>query len=873
MISRRYNSPGVEINEIDKSQYGIVDSSVVNTTTLIAGFADKGDDYDTKWVLSLRDFVETYGYPTNEAERYFYTAAKTIFDQGGRVFANKLPYDNNSRNKFSFVSYHVDCNNLSSTTDLSVSEITKLDSSIKNLCVIKAKADAELEDDAGSILLRESGLLEMDDLDNLLTKLNRPVQGDIIIVDKTRGKYGRNPSLESIDANKNTYQYLGVVPVIVSPVNALYYQYLINENVNSVSSYSLISEKGFKLVKNAYNIPYRTTDTSNGTNTILSAINSFTLPLEIKPDFRDNESVSKTASLLFPTISYMSEENFEKDYLKQIGVVVFKMVLDKSNNNSVNFIPNEVFIGSLNKDAKNVITNEKIFIDDIINSRSQLINFFSNVPFEKFNPNVESEDPEEDYSGSKDEKIFEIKYRPTNLQSNLTDNSTLKQTKDELVRLEDDLNTEKTTTLKITKEDLTSIISGRVIQQSSSAQLNDRKYTAYAPHLCDAFYIANQTITSLGFYMEDCRKYISVKTSILDALDIAMKNIEDPNRIRIDVVLDAGISNIAQYIHTLVEAQLKESETNYLKLVDEIPLQYDPTSTIYNTILDQVNQNTTGVWRKVLNKFDNFTKNIRKDCLFVADGPRHLCIVGNQKIVRKTKPRNTIKDNILPSMKYMTAFDSSYSCGYCDWFYIFDEVSQSYFWCPPSIQAGGQFVYTDRMYAPWEAPAGLNRGVLENAYDVAFTPKPEEAEVIYNSRWNYALSYPLDGIVLDGQKTWQKEKTARDRINVRRLLLMLEKDVRDIAKDFKYEGITTQLLNQFRDQLVTYLSDIKNRNGIIDFAVVCDERNNTNETIENNEIHATIGVIPVKTAEWIIINAICANQSANINEVVQAYSI
>jgi hypothetical protein len=125
------------------------------------------------------------------------------------------------------------------------------------------------------------------------------------------------------------------------------------------------------------------------------------------------------------------------------------------------------------------------------------------------------------------------------------------------------------------------------------------------------------------------------------------------------------------------------------------------------------------------------------------------------------------------------------------------------------------------------APAGLRRGVLgSDVIDIAFNPTNDEAGKIYINNWNYAISYPLGGIVLEGQKTFQKDKTAFDRINVRRLFLGLEKTVRYLAKYFTYEGITDYLMQRFRDTMTPIFEDVKTKEGLKEYVIICDSRNN-----------------------------------------------
>lgn len=254
--------------------------------------------------------------------------------------------------------------------------------------------------------------------------------------------------------------------------------------------------------------------------------------------------------------------------------------------------------------------------------------------------------------------------------------------------------------------------------------------------------------------------------------------------------------------------------------------------------------------------------------MFLADGFRPIFIEGNQKIVRNTKLENTMENTIIPNMKFLTGLNSSYSAGYCNWFYVIDERSGDLFWCPPSIKAAGVYVYTDAYSHTWDAPAGLTRGAIKNAYDTSFNPRNDEAGRIYQQAWNYAVNYPIDGIVLEGQKTFQLQQTALDRVNVRRLMLWLEKSISRIARRFVYEGNTPYLRQRFTDMMRSVLEEAKIGNGVSDYAIRCDDALNTVQVIENNELRAVVAVKPIKTVEYIKLSFIVTNQQANVQEEV-----
>lgn len=792
MIYRKFNAPNVEYNEIDRSQYGLInDGAAVGTMTFIAGFADKGDDYDVKYSRSLPDFINTYGYPINEAERYFYNAAKEVFAIGGRTITSKIPYDNESKDKFAFTVFQSDgeLNEISYSEEVSgetvpsqFADLSTVDPSITSYIELKSVE----KDSLLSILstnfptIDRTGLMTMEQYDSLLVGKIKPNKNTLYIIDITRNRYSKDPNILDLSANQ-TDSYLGYVPVLVSPLNALYFQNLISVR-NLINEYpeltAFVEDNVFNVAKKFQTIPNTGMLSVNGVNSLLrmnelpDTIEShFAQPIESTEII--SETVSKIAARYFPSIKFYDENRLDRTYLKQIGIVVFKMVSDTSNEGRINFIPVESFVGSLNRKAKDQITGKNIFIDNIVNDNSEFINVFSNFKFEQ-----------------------EV---------------TIKYDDDEVKTL---------------------------------TSTNFDKASTYL--------VSNQTITSLGFFVSQCSKYVSKKI-IENTLDLIFENCKDPNAYPIDIVCDAGVSNIAQYMDTL------EGKT----------LFYDPEFD-FDGEYSLNNAESTKTWKKILKKYDDFVRYARKDCIFVADGMRSICLIGNEKIVRKSAPKNSIVKNLIPKIRYMLPPNSSYSAGYCDWFKCIDDTSQSYFWCPPSIKAVGIYLYTDRYANTWDAPAGNNRGKITNAYDIAFNPTIEEAQSFYEQQWNYAMSYPLNGIVLEGQKTFQTDKTALDRVNVRRLCNGIKKGIKEIARWFKYEGITPQLLTRFRDQLTEFLQKVQLNNGISEFFIKIDDENNTPETADRNEIHAAIAIRPVKTAEYIIINSIVVNQSADLEEVTNS---
>lgn len=341
---------------------------------------------------------------------------------------------------------------------------------------------------------------------------------------------------------------------------------------------------------------------------------------------------------------------------------------------------------------------------------------------------------------------------------------------------------------------------------------------------------------------------------------------------RIDVVADAGVSNIAAFAARHPDDRSTEPSKYDQFNSDTYPFfqngsEYALSGSVSPWDFDDAKSHIQR-WYAVLKKFDDFCKYTRKDCMFVADMFRPVVLDGGEKIVRNTNSQNTIANAILPKLKYVTGLNSSYSAGYSNWFYSVDDRSGDFFWCPPSIKAAGVYVYTDAYFHPWDAPAGLNRGVVQNAYDVSFNPRGDEAGRIYQQAWNYAVNYPMEGIVVEGQKTCQIKPTALDRVNVRRLMLWLERRVVMIARRFLYEGNTQYMRQRFVDAIRPVFEEAKTGDGISDYAIRCDDELNSSEVIERNEMRCVIAVRPIKSIEFIKLGFIISNQSADVNEEV-----
>lgn len=377
---------------------------------------------------------------------------------------------------------------------------------------------------------------------------------------------------------------------------------------------------------------------------------------------------------------------------------------------------------------------------------------------------------------------------------------------------------------------------------------------------CDILLVEPTCGASLGFYSSMTTKDISISKSILGGMNICFDKVADVNKLDIDIVPDAGLANIASYLKAIWG--------------DKGPYDLSITDDVGNSLLGMWSFKRSSdapvkMWKTIEMKHDNFCKNIRKDCMFIADGLRPLVIQGQKKTIRDSKPSNSIDKDILPYVQAICGLNTSYGAGYIDWFEQADDYTGDFFWCPPSIKAMGVYINTDLNFEYWDAPAGLNRGIIA-ATDVAFSPNGKQAGSIYEKCWNYAINYPQDGIVLEGQKTFQTKPSALDRVNVRRTMLRLERQVYKTLRYFVYEGNTAYTRQRVVDAIEPIMKACwKSGNGGLQrYKIVCDDKINDANTIDNNELKVQIGVVPTKTAEFILVDFVLGNQSSTWAELL-----
>ena len=216
--------------------------------------------------------------------------------------------------------------------------------------------------------------------------------------------------------------------------------------------------------------------------------------------------------------------------------------------------------------------------------------------------------------------------------------------------------------------------------------------------------------------------------------------------------------------------------------------------------------------------------------------------------------------------------NSSYGCAYYPWVQIRDTIDGSYVFMPPSVVALGAMSYTDRVKAPWFAPAGFNRGGLTSGVSglpvVNVTQKltSKDRDKLYDANINPIASFPSEGIVIFGQKTLQVTRSALDRINVRRLMLFVKKGISRISSDILFEPNVKETWDRFTARAEPFLQDVKARFGLTDYKLILDETTTTPDLIDRNIMYAKVFLKPARAIEFIAVDFFITNTGASFED-------
>ena len=282
----------------------------------------------------------------------------------------------------------------------------------------------------------------------------------------------------------------------------------------------------------------------------------------------------------------------------------------------------------------------------------------------------------------------------------------------------------------------------------------------------------------------------------------------------------------------------------------------DPQSVDISLVLAGKSRGGTNGQQLANYLIDNIAE-IRKDCV-VFVSPEKADVVDN-----------TGKDQAQDTVTFRNSVtSSSYAVLDCNYKYQYDKYNDLYRWVPLNGDIAGLAARTDLSNDPWWSPAGFNRGIIKNVIKLAYNPTQADRDLLYKNGINPVVSFPGQGVILYGDKTLLSKPSAFDRINVRRLFIVLEKAIARAAKSFLFEFNDEFTRAQFVNLVEPFLRNVQGRRGITDFRVVCDESNNTGEVVDSNRFVGDIYIKPARAINFIQLNFVAVRTGVEFSEVV-----
>jgi len=255
---------------------------------------------------------------------------------------------------------------------------------------------------------------------------------------------------------------------------------------------------------------------------------------------------------------------------------------------------------------------------------------------------------------------------------------------------------------------------------------------------------------------------------------------------------------------------------------------------------------------------------VRKDCIvFVSaakdDGSTLTPVTKTADFQYLINYRTASTNSVNTSTSY-ASMDSGYK-------YMYDKYNDKYIYVPLNGDIAGLCARTDFAADPWYSPGGYNRGVIKNVVKLAYNPTQTERDSLYKNGINPVVTFPGQGTVLFGDKTMLTKPSAFDRINVRRLFIVLEKAISTASKYQLFEFNDSFTRAQFRNLVEPFLRDVQGRRGIYDYRVVCDETNNPGQIVDSNQFVADIFIKPARSINFITLNFVAVRTNVSFEEV------
>jgi len=872
-MGRTIQSPGVQINEIDLSLRAV---GAPPTTIFIGGYATKGPTSEPILIGSLSEFERIFGMPTNAAERYFYHTVKAVTRSPAEIMVYRLPYGEERgldySNTYSALVYPCSSYTLDNgiTEGIAGTAIAQLSSSLTG----NLSSTIDLTFGTGLSTLGIS--VNFDTVRKTVTSVNvlsgglGYTNGQVITFTADEYSNDTNNSPLSVIITDTYYKgeftsnfeinsgaYLFGQPTHVKLSEAQYLSILrgtaftwsasstkangdIVTTFDSISSFAqaglVILNKSQTTINSKFEGYYVSiidnTNLNPATNydniTKIASINSeqrilggqqtgvngYTYLPPARLNFAlsaTSEGISNSISQVMENLPSFSTDTKVDDNVVALGVFKLRQSVFSPDTIALDYVLEESYIASFDW-WETIETNQggppDSFFLETVDDRSR--NIISIV-----NPYI---------SGKNNPRGW------------------------------NDINGVPTKKVRFLSEALLTL-------NATSERTQSQYLNRFGAPLTDVIRAANvigttNSLYAVGDYVNQdlSTKLIgNVPNKVKDMLD----KVENSEIYPLTITCEAGLGTI--YFNSLNPATSGyfDDQIPYQTAVDALTSQNPDT-------IPQAAQ----VYMTVANEFWEFAEDRRKDHLFIADPLTNIFVEG-QNIKTLDDPNKNFTQHIYwPLRNQFAGINSSYVCMFANIAKVADTGSNRQVWVPFSGFAAAAMAQTDSTYYPWFAPAGFTRGIVSGIVDLGFYPKQNQRDAIYKISQNPVVFFPNEGFVIFGQKTLLKRPSAFDRINVRRLFLYLETRTKNTARFFVFEPNTLFTRTSVKNILAPIFDLAKNTQGVYDYLIICDERNNTPDVIDDNSLVVDIYIKPVRAAEFILVNFYATRTGANFQEII-----
>jgi hypothetical protein len=820
-MARTIQSPGVEINEIDLS---LRPNIPAGTSILVPGFADKGPTDEVIQVTSLSEFEQIYGLPTTPAERYFYHSVRPLFNSPANILAYRLPYGEetgagfgNTYGALAYPAVGIGLSGAGVTLD-TYTQPTSTNSNgdivnVPGVYVLGKPYHMELTQEQYFQVLRQDEFNWTNDL----------------------------------AANPDSFTNIGNAAAIVlnkgqTTVNSRFEGYYIgladNTNLNdatdfdavitaeSVSTSASVTSNYLRLPSQRLNFTLSGANDAT-TNTFGQESDSISEIMENLTDF--DITTSKYDDVLSVGLFKLRQSVFAADVIKLDYILSENYVgsfdFHRQQQSQQGGAPLSFFLGFREDESPNI----SVMINDNLSHRNgDTWLDLNGDPINKVRISSSrfTADEADPISNSPAFAQFQV------LSSGYIPDSSI-------------LPTGVTPTLSANSAVNNALINN-VFSTLSGA--------------VDTMGPADSLFTVGAYANANLQADQKVLGSVPRKIDRLLDTIENPEVFDLDITIEAGLGTI--------NAARKENGSD--QYFDDLT-NVSAMSGFYRSDITKISseaQDYRNDWKTIYNRFNDFAEKRRKDHMFIADLPRPIFVQGRNFRTLDDPEKNFSLNISKPVQAFTTILNSSYSTTYAAWNKVYDSSLDDQVWVPFSGTAASQMANTDANFQPWFAPAGFTRGRVGSVNDIVLYPKQKQRDQLYKNSVNPVAFFPGDGFVTFGQKTLQAAPTAFDRINVRRLFLNLEKATRNTVKYFLFEPNTLLTRTRVINTLTPIFENAKNTEGLYDYLIVCDERNNTPDVIDQNEMVVDIYLKPVRAAEFILVNFYATRTGTDFNEIV-----